>query len=192
MAKLTEIDNAKKKSKKKSSAKDDKTPQEKAKDTFGDDIEEEGDKVDTTHLYADDLNGDVYTETNANPKAKVHATEWRKILNGDPVEINPSLGSGMKIMTVAEWTSRWKQNDRFPDCLACGSTSTKEHHFTQTWCRGKKKFESEGICMDCHMWSWRSYCDPDFLTPEEFDKIRWEKMVKTNEQDRVAARALKQ
>ena len=27
------------------------------------------------------------------------------------------------------------------------------------------------------MWSWRSYADPDFLTPEEYDKLRWEKMV---------------
>ena len=83
----------------------------------------------------------------------------------------------MKIMTVDEWISRWKQNERFPDCLSCGSTDTKEHNFTQTWCRGKKKFESESICVDCHMWSWRSYADPDFLTPEEYDKLRWEKMV---------------
>ena len=80
-------------------------------------------------------------------------------------------------MTVDEWISRWKQNERLPDCLSCGSTDTKEHHFTQTWCRGKKKFESESICVDCHMWSWRSYADPDFLTPEEYDKLRWEKMV---------------
>jgi hypothetical protein len=28
-------------------------------------------------------------------------------------------------MTVDEWSSRWKRNDRFPDCLACGSTATK-------------------------------------------------------------------
>ena len=63
--------------------------------------------------------------------------------------------------------------------------------FTHTWCRGKKKFESETICLDCHMWSWRSYFDPDFLTPEESDKLRWEKMVKENEKDRIAARALK-
>ena len=83
----------------------------------------------------------------------------------------------MKIMTVDEWISRWKQKERFPHCLSCGSTDTKEHHFTQTWCRGKKKFESESICVDCHMWSWRSYVDPDFLTPEEYDKLRWEKMV---------------
>jgi hypothetical protein len=27
------------------------------------------------------------------------------------------------------------------------------------------------------MFSWRSYSDPDFMLPEEYDKIRWEKMV---------------
>jgi len=166
MAKITDWDKPSEKKKKSSSSKK-KSLKEHIED------EDEENKIDTTHLYADNLNGDVYTETNANPKAKVHSTEW------------------MKIMTVAEWTSRWKQNDRFPDCLACGSTNTKEHHFTQTWCRGKKKFESETICMDCHMWSWRSYVDPDFLTPEEFDKIRWEKMVKENEEARKLARAKK-
>lgn len=93
------------------------------------------------------------------------------------VEINPSVGSGLKCMTIDEWSCRWKQNDRFPECLACGSESTKEHHFMQTWCRGKKAFESETLCLDCHMFSWRSYSDPDFLTPEEYDKIRWENMV---------------
>ena len=34
---------------------------------------------------------------------------------GDPVEINTSVGAGMKIMTVDEWISRWKQNERFHD-----------------------------------------------------------------------------
>jgi hypothetical protein len=51
---------------------------------------------------------------------------WRRALTiGDPVEINPSIGAGLKIMTVDEWSSRWGRNDKFPDCLACGSTSTK-------------------------------------------------------------------
>jgi len=188
MAKITDLDKSEKKKKKNSSS---SSKKKSLKEAIEEDQNEDNDKVDTTHLYADNLSGGIYTETNANPKAKVHSTEWMKILHGDPVEINPSLGSGMKIMTVSEWTSRWKQNDRFPDCLACGSTNTKEHHFTQTWCRGKKKFESETICMDCHMWSWRSYVDPDFLTPEEFDKIRWEKMVKENEKAREIARAKK-
>jgi hypothetical protein len=139
---------------------------------------DEEEKKDWTHAYADDLKTDIYTEVNADPKASVHATEWRKIMTGDPVEINPSVGSGLKIMTVDEWTSRWKRNERFPDCLACGGAATKEHHFMQTWCRGKKQFESETLCMDCHMFSWRSYSDPDFLLPEEYDKVRWEKMVR--------------
>ena len=51
-------------------------------------------KKDWTHAYADDLKTEVYTEVNADPKASVHATEWRKIMSGDPVEINPSVGSG--------------------------------------------------------------------------------------------------
>ena len=52
-------------------------------------------------------------------------------MNGDPVEVNPSVGYGYKIMTVDEWSSRWKRNDDFPDRLNCGSKNTKEHHFTQ-------------------------------------------------------------
>lgn len=32
----------------------------------------------------------------------------RKVLSGDPVEINPSNGFGLKVMTIDEWTSRWK------------------------------------------------------------------------------------
>lgn len=32
----------------------------------------------------------------------------RKVLAGDPVEINPSNGFGLKVMTIDEWTSRWK------------------------------------------------------------------------------------
>jgi hypothetical protein len=181
-----------------------------AKDVDKSTTKEEEEK-DMTHAYADDLKTDIYTDVNANPKALVHATEWRKIMNGttldeeacarpssttttfatgrltdrlaragDPVEINPSVGAGMKIMTVDEWISRWKPKERFPDCLSCGSTNTKEHHFSQTWCRGKKKFESETICCECHMWSWRSYADPDFLSPEEYDKLKWEKMVQEN------------
>ena len=47
------------------------------------------------------------------------------------MEINPSVGHGLKIMTVDEWSCRWKRNEDFPDCLACGSLNTKEHHFIQ-------------------------------------------------------------
>ena len=37
---------------------------------------------DMTHAYAEDLKTDIYTDVNANPKALVHSTEWRKIMNG--------------------------------------------------------------------------------------------------------------
>ena len=131
----------------------------------------ENDNYNLNHKHA------LATFVSERPRASVHSREWRKIMNGDPVEINPSVGSGLKCMTIDEWSCRWKQNDRFPECLACGSESTKEHHFMQTWCRSKKAFESETLCLDCHMFSWRSYSDPDFLTPEEYDKIRWENMV---------------
>ena len=47
------------------------------------------------------------------------------------MEINPTVGHGFKIMAVDEWAKRWKRNDDFPDCLACGNSNTKEHHFTQ-------------------------------------------------------------
>lgn len=48
----------------------------------------------------------------------------------------------------------------------------------QTWCRGKKTWESEVICMECHMFTWRAYRDPDFMTPEDYEKARWEKLVR--------------
>lgn len=99
-------------------------------------------------------------------------------MQGEPVEINPSVGFGYRIMTVEEWSARWKPNEAFLECLNCGSKNTKEHHFTQTWCRGKKKWESECLCLDCHMFSWRSYADPDYKTPEEYEKERWTAMVK--------------
>ena len=148
-------------------------------------------------------------------------------MSGDPVEINPSMGSGYKvrlpppprgddveggtlrfsrrterngraadspdsrahaggpptkIMTVNEWSARWKQNGDFPECLKCGSENTKEHHFIQTWCRGKKKWESETLCLDCFSYSWRSYSDPDFLLPEDYEKLKWEKICEEGAQ----------
>jgi len=81
--------------------------------------------------YCTNLRASVETEINENPRAFVHSREWKKIMNGDPVEINPSVGHGLKIMTVDEWSCRWKRNEDFPDCLACGSLNTKEHHFIQ-------------------------------------------------------------
>jgi hypothetical protein len=117
----------------------------------------------------------------------MHGIEWSKVMNGEPVEINPSIGSGMRIMTVDEWASRWKRNDDIPDCLACGSTNTKEHYFKQRWCRGKCQWESELICMDCNMYSFREYSDPDFLTPEDYDRIEWTRRIKEAEAASVSA-----
>lgn len=37
----------------------------------------------------------------------------------------------LQVMTINEWSARWKRNDDFPECLKCGSSNTKEHHFTQ-------------------------------------------------------------
>ena len=31
--------------------------------------------------------------------------------------------------------------------------------------------------MDCHSFSWREYCDPDFKTPEEYEKEKWEALM---------------
>ena len=83
--------------------------------------------------YNTDLRADIKSEVNEKPKARVHQVEWRKIMEGEPVEINPTVGHGFKIMTVDEWAKRWKRNDDFPECLSCGSKNTKEHHFTQVW-----------------------------------------------------------
>lgn len=157
-------------------------------------------------LYHANLRAPISEEVNDTPKARVHRVEWNKIMDGQPVEINPSLGSGYKIMAVQEWSSRWKRNDDLPQCLRCGSKNTKEHHFTQTWyaccamlanltgknlseravlgqlcrCRQKKKWESELLCLDCHAFSWRSYVDPDFLTPEQYQKKYWQQIASAN------------
>ena len=58
--------------------------------------------------------------------------------------------------------------------------------FWQTWCRGKKHWESETLCLDCHNFSWRAYRDPDFKTPEDNEKEYWENLVR-NQNSTVAA-----
>ena len=50
-----------------------------------------------------------------------------------------------------------QRNDDFPDCLACGSMRTREHHFRQEWSRGNKSWTAESLCLDCHCFSWRAY-----------------------------------
>ena len=59
-------------------------------------------------------------------------------------------------------------------CSKCPHPFTTPPSTNQTWCRGKKKWESETVCLDCHSFSKRSYSDPDFKTPEEYDKDRWQ------------------
>ncbi len=46
-------------------------------------------------------------------------------------------------------------------------------------CRQKKKWESELLCLDCHAFSWRSYSNPDFMTPEQYQKQYWQQQAKT-------------
>jgi len=50
-------------------------------DGAGKDGKEE-EEPDMTHAYAENLRAEIYTDVNANPKALVHTTEWRKIMNG--------------------------------------------------------------------------------------------------------------
>merc|ERR1711934_1201880 len=104
---------------------------EMAEDTMTTKTAMQGKGNKTPVKFCTDLRTSVETDINAKPRAFVHSREWKKIMNGDPVEINPSVGHGLKIMTVDEWSARWKRNDDFPDCLACGSLNTKEHHFIQ-------------------------------------------------------------
>ena len=80
-------------------------------------------------------------------------------------------------------------NDDLPDCLSCGSMETKEHHFVQCWCRGKRLWESETFCTVCHAWSWRSYADPEFMMPETFEKLQWETRAEDEEARKVKALA---
>jgi hypothetical protein len=74
-----------------------------------------------------------------------------------------------------------QRNDDFPDCLACGSLRTREHHFNQEWCRGAKHWTAEALCLDCHSWSFRSYSDPDFLSKEDYEKFMWERLTVQND-----------
>eukprot|EP00775_Hariotina_reticulata_P006625 gene6625-6853_t len=127
--------------------------------------------------YNENLQAPIQTAVSDAPKVLVHRVEWQKVIHGDPVEINPSVGEGFKVMSVEEWADRWKNSNEYPTCLACSSSNTKEHAFTQTWCKGKRDWELESVCLDCHMFSWRRYRDPDFKTPEEYEKERWTSLV---------------
>jgi hypothetical protein len=43
------------------------------------------------------LRADIQTSVDDKPMVKVHAVEWAKVMRGDPVEINPSVGHGYKV-----------------------------------------------------------------------------------------------
>ena len=47
--------------------------------------------------YNTNLRAPITTEVNSKPKARVHSREWQKIMNAEPVEINPSVGYGYKV-----------------------------------------------------------------------------------------------
>lgn len=130
--------------------------------------------------YCDSLQAPLETAVGPEPRAPVHRVEWRKVMSGDPVEINPSIGSGYRVMSVSEWSARWKRNEDFPACLGCGGSDTKEHYFVQTWCRGQRTWASESLCLGCHSFSWRSYRDPGFKSPEQHEKELWEAMARGN------------
>ena len=74
-----------------------------------------------------------------------------------------------------------QRNDDFPDCLACGSMRTREHHFRQEWSRGTQSWTAESLCLDCHCFSYRSYTDPEFLVSEEREKLMWNKLLVQND-----------
>ncbi|CAG9461483.1 unnamed protein product [Pedinophyceae sp. YPF-701] len=142
-------------------------------------------KQDFTKKYLEDLDpqAGIQTEVNDSPKAEVHRTEWKKVMEGLPVEINPSVGDGYKIMSVEEWSKLWKRNDDLAECANCGSTRTKEHHFMQTWCKLRKMWEAESLCLDCHSFTWRSYKDPDFQWPEDIEKAYWTREYQAYKQE---------
>lgn len=77
-------------------------------------------------------------------------------------------------MTIDEWSARWKPNPDFAGCGNCGLEAyTREHHFVQTWCRGKKMWEAESLCVACGAFTRREYSDPDFQTPEQVEAAAW-------------------
>lgn len=42
------------------------------------------------------LRGPINTSVGERPMVKVHAREWGKVMEGEPVEINPSTGHGYR------------------------------------------------------------------------------------------------
>ena len=56
--------------------------------------------------YNTNLRADIRSSVGDDPKARVHSREWVKVMNGDPVEINPSVGFGYKVQAPARHQSR--------------------------------------------------------------------------------------
>lgn len=50
----------------------------------------------------------IYTEVNPLPRTRDHEVGWRRVLNGDPVEISANDGAGFKVMTKTEYAAAWK------------------------------------------------------------------------------------
>ena len=99
---------APKKSKSKSGKKNkDKAALVKASSATTDGATKDGkeeEEPDMTHAYADNLRAEIYTDVNANPKALVHTTEWRKIMNGTWVRV---VCLNLRRRSVRRMRSRW-------------------------------------------------------------------------------------
>lgn len=54
--------------------------------------------MDEEFMYCKNLKGEIEIIVNDSPTARVHRVEWKKIMEGQPVEINPSIGEGFKVM----------------------------------------------------------------------------------------------
>jgi hypothetical protein len=72
----------------------------------------------------------IFTQVGVHPHAPDHAVEWRRVLAGEPIEIDASEGFGMKVMTINEWTTKWKVRRR-----ACAAL--------QLYQRARRKSERE-------------------------------------------------
>ena len=53
------------------------------------------------------LRAPVVTRVDDKPTVKVHSAEWRKVMAGEPVEINPSVSLGGKGQPAAAWWQGW-------------------------------------------------------------------------------------
>ena len=125
--------------------------------------------------YNDDLRAPVEGQVRHTPFLR--DKEWRALMLGEPIEQTPDKGEGYKVMTVDEWSSRWKPNPDYQECLACGSMNTREHHFQQTWVLSRKQWDIESLCLDCFKFSWRFYKDPDFKNPRQLELEKWADMM---------------